>query len=101
MNKVKSIIKNLKEKLNKRHKDIDIPKLLVLIIIVIIIILFGINTYITIAQNNDYNKKVQSGNDRWEQVHNVVQHTEQEVNDINLRLNVIEERINLLEKGGY
>lgn len=101
MNKVKSIIKNLKEKLNKKHKDIDIPKLLVLIIIVVIIILFGINTYIILAQNNDYNKKVQSGNARWEQVHNVVQHTEQEVNDINLRLNGIEERINLLEKGGH
>ena len=36
MNKVKSIIKNLKEKLNKKHKDIDISKLLVLIIIVVI-----------------------------------------------------------------
>ena len=89
MKDIKNIVKNIKNKM----KQFDKVKVMVIVIILIIIILFIINTIITIIQNKDYEQRVQSGNDRWLQVENILEDTnnkiytlENKVNDIELKL---------------
>lgn len=96
MNKLKDLISKIKTIHNKiiyRIKTCECAKL-VIIIVVLIVILFGIDTYVTILQNIDYQKKVQSGNDRWQQVFNIVEETKTETNILNDRVTELEQILN-------
>lgn len=102
MKKVKEFLKNINNKLKniciKKFKKLSSTNVITIIIVILIIILFGINTYVTIAQNTDYQKKVQSGNDRWQQVFEIIENTKNEVDTLNNKINELEQEINKLHK---
>lgn len=103
MKKVKEFLKNINNKLKniwniciKKFKKLGSTNVITIIIVILIIILFGINTYVTIAQNTDYQKKVQSGNDRWKQVEQIYLDTKNEVDILNNKINELEQKIDEL-----
>lgn len=100
MKKVKEFLKNKNNKIKniciKKFKKLGSTNVITIIIVILIIILFGINTYVTIAQNTDYQKKVQSGNDRWKQVEQIYLDTKNEVDILNNKINELEQKIDEL-----
>lgn len=105
MKKVKEFLKNINNKIKniwniciKKFKKLGSTSVITIIIVILIIILFGINTYVTIAQNTDYQKKVQSGNDRWQQVFEIIENIKNEVDTLNNKVNELEQEINKLHK---
>lgn len=97
--KMKTIyFKDICNNIISKIKKLGGTNVITIIIVILIIILFGINTYVTIAQNTDYQKKVQSGNDRWQQVFEIIENTKNEVNTLNNKINELEQEINKLHK---
>ena len=93
--KMKTIyFKDICNNIISKIKKLGGTNVITIIIVILIIILFGINTYVTIAQNTDYQKKVQSGNDRWQQVFNIVEETKTETNILNDRVTELEQMLN-------
>lgn len=87
---IKCFFKNIKTK----FKKCECTSIITIIIVILIVILFGVNTYVTIFQNLDYQKKVQSGNDRWQQVFNIIEETKTQTNTLNDRVTELEQMLN-------
>ena len=97
--KIKNIhFKDICKSITSKIKKLGNVNVITILIIVLIIILFGVNTYVTIAQNTDYQKKVQSGNDRWQQVFEIIENTKNEVDTLNNKVNELEQEIDELHK---
>ena len=95
--KIKNIhFKDICKSITSKIKKLGNVNVITILIIVLIIILFWVNTYVTITQNSDYQKKVQSGNDRWEQVEQIYLDTKNEVDILNNKINELEQKIDEL-----
>lgn len=94
MRKIKDNIKISKNKVLNKIKKCECTSIITIIIVILIVILFGVNTYVTIFQNLDYQKKVQSGNDRWQQVFNIIEETKTQTNTLNDRVTELEQMLN-------
>lgn len=93
--KIKNIhFKDIGKSITSKIKKLGNVNVITILIIVLITILFGVNTYVTIAQNTDYQKKVQSGNDRWQQVFNIIEETKTQTNTLNDRVTELEQMLN-------
>lgn len=66
-------------------------KLFIIMIVAIIILIFDIAH--SILQEVDYEKRKDSGNDRWLQVENRILQTEEKTNTIEEKVNTIEEKL--------
>lgn len=97
--KIKNIyFKDIGKSITSKIKKLGNVNVITILIIVLITILFGVNTYVTIAQNTDYQKKVQSGNDRWKQVEQIYLDTKNEVDILNNKVLELEKEIESLQK---
>lgn len=51
-----------------------------LIFLVLVLIFLVINLFYSLAETIDYHKRIESGNDRWRQVENIIVSIEEKVN---------------------
>lgn len=56
-------------------------KIIITLAIIVFILLLG-NLFVSVRQEIDYNRRKESGNDRWLQVENRILHIEEKVNEV-------------------
>lgn len=56
-------------------------KIIITLAIIVFILLLG-NLFVSVRQEIDYNKRKESGNDRWLQVENRILQVEEKVNEV-------------------
>lgn len=56
-------------------------KIIITLAIIVFILLLG-NLFVSVRQEIDYNRRKESGNDRWLQVENRILHIEEEIDEV-------------------